>query len=60
MGCRRHPNVFDGIEQSQEGDTVMLTDTDVKAAKPGPKPYKAADSGLYLVVQPSGKPPSAI
>lgn len=59
MGHRGHPSDFggivDGIGQSQEGDTVMLTDTAVKAAKPRPKPYKATDGGgLYLLVQPSG------
>lgn len=35
--------------------TNKLTDTEVKAAKPGPKPYKLADGeGMFLLVQPSG------
>lgn len=34
---------------------MALTDTAIKAAKPGVKSYKMADSGgLYLLVQPSG------
>jgi hypothetical protein len=34
----------------------MLTDKAIKALKPKPKPYKAADSlGLYLLIQPNGR-----
>src|SRR5256885_8887654 len=33
----------------------MLTDTEIKAAKPRQKPYKLADErGLYLLVTPKG------
>lgn len=46
----------------QEGATVTrnlgfmpLTDTAIRAAKPGQRPYKLGDSlGLFLLVQPSG------
>lgn len=34
---------------------MSLTDTAIKAAKPGDKPYKLFDErGLYLLVQPTG------
>jgi hypothetical protein len=37
------------------GGTLALTDTEIKKAKPGDKPYKMADGGrLYLLVNPSG------
>lgn len=36
-------------------DTLALTDTEIKKAKGGDKPYKMADGGnLYLLVNPSG------
>jgi hypothetical protein len=41
---------------SPSGDTVMLTDAKVKAAKPAQSPYKLADGeGMYLLVNPSGR-----
>ncbi|MGH6893820.1 MAG: tyrosine-type recombinase/integrase [Dongiaceae bacterium] len=37
------------------GDTIMLTDTQVRATKPGERPRRLADGdGLYLQVDPSG------
>lgn len=34
---------------------MPLTDTAVRAAKPGPKPIKLADGkGMFLLIQPSG------
>jgi hypothetical protein len=41
---------------SSDGVTVMsLTDTAIRAAKPGKKPVKIADEkGLYLLIRPSG------
>jgi integrase len=37
------------------GDTIMLTDTQVRATKPGERPRRLADrDGLYLQIEPSG------
>lgn len=34
---------------------MPLTDTEIKNAKPGPRPYKHADGGwLFLLVTPTG------
>lgn len=48
LGAKRKPS-------KKWPPTMPLSDVKIKAAKPGPKPVKVADSGgLFLLVQPSG------
>ncbi len=43
------------LKPTPRGDSMKLTDTAVRKAKPEAKPYKMADGGgLFLLVQPNG------